>query len=106
MSSLSYSDPSFLHLMVSTSYSLHTLLGPVHFICGTGDTRREAVIRPARKVRLSTFDRRMASLGTLFGFVTLPAELVGIKAEKRHVRSMYMEDKSMMVLFKPVYSFD
>lgn len=46
----------------------------MHCSCGTGETRREEVDLPDRRVSEETFERRTAFLGTLEGFVTRAAE--------------------------------
>lgn len=60
--------------ITSTLYREHTFDGPVHCNCGTGETRRDEVDLPDRRVKLEIFERRTASFGTLEGFVTRAAE--------------------------------
>lgn len=51
--------------------------------CSTGATRLDVVLRPARKVRDSTLERRIALRGTCLGSVTFPAEVKPIQASRR-----------------------
>ena len=52
-----------------------------------GETRRDAVDLPDRRVKLDIFERRTAFLGALEGFVTRPAEVREVRREEMRMRT-------------------
>lgn len=61
--------------MTSTLKRGHTLGGPVHCNCGIGETRRDDVDLPDRRVNVDISVMRIAFLGILEGFVTRVAKV-------------------------------
>ena len=102
---LSYSEPSLVQRITSIVYRLQISFGPTQVSCWTGETRLELVFRPARSVSDSTLERRIASLGTLFGLVTLPAETRGLRKENRRAMNRVKNDNSMIAISIRLHSW-